>query len=278
MSDTTIPKPKPRVLPVDDYDDVEGMSYDAPAVPIQAIPAGARGRAKTRYEDDDEGYEGHQGYGRGSDQDYDDEVSTVSVSRSRALILGLSVFLLIGIFGTAIWLLANKAPDGPATTPIAGVPVITGLTPNTNNEDQRPNKDAFAPDFSWQENGKTVSLSSYRGSKPVFVNFWGTWCPPCRGEMPEMETSYTKHYGQIEVVGVSMGPRDTASMVLDFVNQFKYNWKFIHDGDYKVAERYQIAAVPSSYFIGTDGKIKAVQVGAMTGPMLESYIQQVVTR
>jgi hypothetical protein len=62
------------------------------------------------------------------------------------------------------------------------------------------------------------------------------------------------------------------------VNQYKYNWKFVHDGDFKVADRYQVAAVPSSYFIGTDGIIKVVQVGAMNGALMENYISQVIAR
>ena len=223
------------------------------------------------------------GYSRGYRSDageYDEdgeEVAVLSVNRGRALILTFSVVMLVAIFGLAFWLFLNRAGDAPPTGPIAGVPVITGFDADTQKEDQKPQTGAYAPDFTWQENGQTVSLSSFRGKKPVFVNFWGTWCPPCRGEMPEMETAYTKHFGKIEVIGVSMAPKDTASMVLNFVNQYKYNWKFVHDGDFRVADRYQVAAVPSSYFIGTDGMIKAVQVGAMNGTIMENYINQVIT-
>jgi peroxiredoxin len=282
MSDTTISNLKPQELPVDDYDDgVEEVYSSAP--PAKPRPA----RFQARYQDDDEDVSDEDNFGYAArprkavykDADEDgEEVAVLSVNRGRALILGLSVVVMVAIFGVAIWLYLSQAKSAPSTAPVAGVPVITGFNADTQKENQKPNQGSYAPDFSWQENGQTVSLSSFRGNKPVFVNFWGTWCPPCRGEMPEMETAYTKHYGQIEVIGVSMAPKDTASMVLNFVNQYKYNWKFVHDGDFKVADRYQVAAVPSSYFIGTDGIIKVVQVGAMNGALMENYISQVIAR
>ncbi|HST05309.1 MAG TPA: TlpA disulfide reductase family protein [Chloroflexia bacterium] len=283
MTASTASNPTPQGQPLDDYDDVEEPIY-SPGAPVQSRAL----RAPSRYADEeveDEDSEGYQQYSRGySDQDseYDEdgeEVAVLSVNRGRALILGLSVVMMVAIFGVAIWLYLSQAKSAPSTAPIAGVPALTGFDPDTQAEDQKPVVGSFAPDFTWQENGQTVSLSSFRGSKPVFVNFWGTWCPPCRAEMPEMEAAYTKHYGQIEVIGVSMAPKDSASMVLNFVNQYKYNWKFVHDGDLTAANRYQVAAVPSSYFIGTDGKIKAVQVGAMlSGAIVENYMQQVIAR
>jgi peroxiredoxin len=283
MTASTTTNPTPQGQPLDDYDDVDEPIY-SPSAPVQSRAL----RAPSRYADEeveDEDAEDYQEYSRGySDQDseYDEdgeEVAVLSVNRGRALILGLSVVMMVAIFGVAIWLYLSQAKSAPPTAPIAGVPALTGFDPDTQAEDQKPVVGSFAPDFTWQENGKTVSLSSFRGQKPVFVNFWGTWCPPCRAEMPEMEAAYTKHYGQIEVIGVSMAPKDSASMVLNFVNQYKYNWKFVHDSDLTAANRYQVAAVPSSYFIGTDGKIKAVQVGAMlNGAIVENYMQQVIAR
>lgn len=277
MSDTTISKLKPQDQPVDDYDDAVEENY-TPAAPVQSRPS----RVQTRYEDEgDEEDGGNQGYSRGySDEDteYGEEVAVLSVNRNRVLILSFSVVMLVAIFGLIIWLLMSRANSTPPIGPVAGVPVITGFNADTQKENQQPVVGSYAPDFTWQENGQTVSLSSFRGKKPIFMNFWGTWCPPCRQEMPEMETAYTRHFGQIEVIGVSMAPRDSASMVLNFVNQYKYNWKFVHDDKLDVAQRYQVAAVPSSYFIGTDGIIKAVQVGAMNGTIMETYIQQVLAR
>jgi cytochrome c biogenesis protein CcmG/thiol:disulfide interchange protein DsbE len=263
MSDTTYPKaskstrvsrvskapgaPKASVQPADDYeyDDAEYDEYDEPYV--------------NEYDE------------------YDEEPGPgLLASPGRALILGISAVALLVVFAAVIWLMTSQPSrvtviDGPA----GGVPVIKGLV--QTSEAQAPAKGAFAPDFMWTDsNNQNVALSSFRGDKPVFVNFWGTWCPPCRAEMPTMESFYQKHKDEIQMIGVSMGPRDDPATVLNFVKDANYSWKFVHDGDYKIAEKYQVGSVPSSYFIDRTGVIKAVQVGAMTDEkMIENYFQQV---
>jgi thiol-disulfide isomerase/thioredoxin len=224
----------------------------------------------TQYDDDeDDGYE-DDGY-------YDDEdVAVVSVNRNRAIALSATIVLVIGIFGVVLWMLMNQNPVGPGGQQTVGeVPTISGLNPATMSEQQTPSKGGFAPDFMWQEGGQTVSLSSYRGDKPVFVNFWGTWCPPCKAEMPEMQNLYNAHKNDIEIIGISMAPRDWPQQVLRFVNNSPYSWKFVHDGDYSIAQRYGVMSIPSSYFIDKNGVIQAVHVGAMTGSMMQGYLDQV---
>jgi thiol-disulfide isomerase/thioredoxin len=160
----------------------------------------------------------------------------------------------------------------PQTT-LAGVPTIKGF--KQTSEQQAPAKGAFAPDFEWEEGGRAMSISSYRGDKPLFVNFWGTWCPPCRAEMPEMEAFYQRHRNEIEIIGVSMAPRDDPPTVFQFVQDAPYSWKFVHDATYDAATRYQVMSVPSSYFIDKNGVVKAVHVGAMNGQQMESYLLEV---
>ncbi len=81
-----------------------------------------------------------------------------------------------------------------------------------------------------------------------------------------------------------MGPRDNVDIVKRFVNgppaerpntPLAYTWRFVHDSNYDVATRYQVSAVPSSYFVGTDGVIRAVHIGGMNAQQMESYLQQV---
>jgi thiol-disulfide isomerase/thioredoxin len=254
MSDIPISKTRPAAKPAnarkqqsDDYDD----NPDATA-------------QYAEYEDDDGYYE-------------DEEEAVVSVNGKRAIALAVTGMLVVAIFGVAIWMFLGQSRTPPGGGPVQGVPTIAGFNADTAQETQAPTKGAFAPDFVWQENGQTVSLSSFRGKKPVFVNFWGTWCPPCRAEMPEMQNLYNAKRNDIEIVGVSMGPRDWPKLVLDFVNASSYNWKFVHDNDYSVATRYQVVSVPSSYFIDKNGVIQAVHVGAMNRSMMDSYLQQTNT-
>jgi thiol-disulfide isomerase/thioredoxin len=241
----------------------------------------ASARPADDYEDYDSEYDEYdEPYVENGDEwEYDDEERTSLVtSPSRAIALGIAGVALLAVFSAVIWLMSTSQPAGPPLIidgPAGGVPVIQGFA--QTKEAQAPAKGAFAPDFVWNDNNQTVALSSFRGSKPVFVNFWGTWCPPCRSEMPAMEAFYQQHKNEIQMIGVSMYPRDDPTTVLNFVRDAKYSWKFIHDGDYKVAEKYQVASVPSSYFIDTNGVIKAVQVGAMNQSQIESYFQQVRT-
>ncbi len=251
MSDTTYPKtsktsrasrvPRAQAQPVDEYEeeyDDEALDYDDAA-----------------WDDDEEG-------------------TVVLASPRRAIALGIAGLALVAVFSVLIYML-SVGPSKPTviTGAAGGVPVMALVQ---SSEAAAPSKGALAPNFYWQEgNNQTVQLASFRGDKPVFVNFWGTWCPPCRSEMPAMETFYQKHKDEIQMIGVSMYPRDDPTTVLNFVKDAKYSWKFIHDADYKVAEKYQVASVPSSYFIDRNGVIKAVQIGAMTEPMIESYFQQV---
>jgi peroxiredoxin len=225
--------------------------------------------------EEDNRYEDYDGY---YTDEYEEEEAVVSVNRNRALAIAASFVILIAIFGVATLLLVNQPKNGiTPVTPgaLTEVPVITGFNATTSGEDQAPVKGKIAPDFVWQEGGKTVSLSSFRGKQPVFVNFWGTWCPPCRAEMPEMRSLYNTAGNDVEVIGISMGPRDWPQSVMDFINKTNYNWKFIHDNDYGVASRYQVNSIPSSYFIDKNGVIQDVHVGAMTRAMMDNYVKDV---
>lgn len=201
------------------------------------------------------------------DYDYGDEQPPPQ--RGRAVVLGVSVLLLVAIFSAIIFLLSARN-TGQVTQAAVGA----SASVNTTGLDTAPRTGALAPDFNLLDvhTNLSVKLSSLRG-KPVFVNFWGTWCPPCRAEMPEMQRLYDKYPGQLEIVGVSMGPRDYPEQVKNFVDQYKYPWTFIHDPDYAIATTYQVAAIPSSYFIDKNGVIKAVQVGGMNLDIMERNFQ-----
>ena len=185
----------------------------------------------------------------------------------RASTLVFSVLLLLVVGATVIWLVSTRSPSGVASTGTSSGD-ISGLV-------VAPRTGALAPDFELIDvhTNKPVKLSSLRG-KPVFINFWGTWCPPCRAEMPEMQKLYDKYKGQVEVVGISMGPRDDPTRVQLFVDVSSYGWTFLHDPDYSVATTYQVQAIPSSYFIDKDGVIRSVHVGGMNGGQMEYNLQQ----
>jgi len=177
--------------------------------------------------------------------------------------------VLLVVAGSVAWLLGQKAKEGPSGG-LGSSPVNPGLTAMG----EAPKTGSLAPDFTLNDvkTNKPLKLSALRG-KPVLVNFWGTWCPPCRAEMPELESLYAKYKGQTEFIGVSMGPRDEPMGVDQFVKLNKYSWTFIHDTDAAVSINYQVQGIPSTFFIDKDGVIRQIHVGGADAATLENGLK-----
>ena len=120
-----------------------------------------------------------------------------------------------------------------------------------------------APSFNLPAiDGKTVSLSDLRG-KPVLLNFWATWCRPCRSEMPLLSRLYATHKDQIEVVAIDK--QEPADDVQSFVNGLKLSFVPVLDEDGSVFRRYRVSNLqPSSFWIDQNGVIRALYYGQMS--------------
>ena len=163
---------------------------------------------------------------------------------------------------------------------LAGTLVIQGCTPSSQSltsDGQEAtagvNVGESAPDFTLVDlEGNQVSLSDFRG-KTVFVNFWATWCPPCRAEMPEIEAVYQEYKDKgVVVIGVDiLEPED---VVRQFVEQGGYSWIFALDTSGEVAANYEITAIPTSFFIDREGIIQVVAIGAMTKRTMETKLAE----
>lgn len=135
----------------------------------------------------------------------------------------------------------------------------------------------YPPDFTLNTlSEQPVRLSALRG-KPVWVNFWASWCPPCRAEMPEMKQKYAAYKSKgLVIVGVDMG--EDPGTVKQFISTNGYDWTFVLDRDQSVAQRFFVSALPTHFFIGGDGLIKAVQVGGMTGNLMDRYLNTLINQ
>lgn len=120
-----------------------------------------------------------------------------------------------------------------------------------------------AIDFKLKDlNGKNVSLSDFKGKK-VLLNFWATWCPPCRAEMPDIEKLYQENKdSDLVILGVNLG-EDTQT-VKSYIDKNKYNFNILLDSDQAVAIKYNIVSIPTSFFIDKEGNIIYKKVGAMS--------------
>ena len=134
-----------------------------------------------------------------------------------------------------------------------------------------PREGFLAPDFTLDTlQGEKVRLSDLRG-KIVVLNFWATWCLPCRAETPALEKTYEQYeQSGMVVLGVDLANQDSIGDVEAFIQEFKLTYPILLDRDGSVANLYQIKGIPSTFFINREGIIRTVVVG---GPMSETFIR-----
>ncbi len=132
-----------------------------------------------------------------------------------------------------------------------------------------------APDFVVQDqNGESVKLSAKFG-KPIVLNFWATWCGPCKSELPAFDAAYHSYGEQAEFMMVNLtdGQRETVEGVGKFLAQNDYTFPVYYDTMTAAANAYSVYGVPVTYFIRADGTIQDAFMGAMTAEQLEGYLQ-----
>ena len=171
------------------------------------------------------------------------------------------VILMLGaaLLGTG-WILQSQEPPGSEVDPagLASAPVAGYL----------------APDFTLTlVNGESITLSDLRGT-PVVLNFWATWCPPCRAEIPHFQAASRKYNGQVIVAGVDDG--EPLATVSPFVSEMGMTYPILLDLDSAVAIRYRVSALPTTFFIDADGVIQEVYPGIINQAVLESRIEQLI--
>ena len=129
-----------------------------------------------------------------------------------------------------------------------------------------------APEFSLPElTGQTLDLSAYRG-KVVLLDFWATWCDPCREEIPHFVELQTKYRDQgLQIIGISMD--DGPEPVREFYQRFHMNYP-VAMGNAKIGELYgEVLGLPIAFLISRDGRIEAKHIGATDRSVFEREIQ-----
>ena len=154
-------------------------------------------------------------------------------------------------------------------SPVAIISIILGLviggTPGGTDvwaNDVRPDEGHFAPDFALRTlEGNTVRLSEFRGQKVVLINFWATWCPPCRLEMPTMQQVYSEYKGKgFEILAVNIEP-DAKQAINDFMKELRLTFPVALDSDMKVSRKFRLIGLPVSILIDRQGIIRAKDIG-----------------
>lgn len=178
---------------------------------------------------------------------------------------------------------AGKTPD--ATTPSDGITVEPKPSSQTNpstegtTSGKKPDatediKKNTAPDFTvLDKDGNTVRLSEKFG-KPIVINFWATWCPPCKQELPDFD-KLCKEYGDRVVfmmVNLTDGYRDTVDDTKRFVSGKGYTFPVYFDTKDNAASAYNVSSIPQTTFIDAKGNIYTTRIGAMNEATLRIYL------
>lgn len=132
---------------------------------------------------------------------------------------------------------------------------------------------ALAPDFTLRTlSGPNLRLQEQRG-RVVLVNFWATWCPPCRQEMPHLSKLYDK-YGSSGFVLVGVNVDDDARKAVDLATRLGLKFPVALDTDKKVSRGYDVSAMPSTVLIDREGRVRYVHRGYRDG-FEDTYEQQI---
>ena len=144
--------------------------------------------------------------------------------------------------------------------------------------DEKPKEDKSeytkAFDFTvYDENGNPYKLSEFEG-KPVVLNFWASWCGPCKSEMPEFETAYQTYGENIHFLMVNLtdGYQESVESAKGFIEKSGYTFPIYYDTSYDAAKAYSVYAVPVTYFLDEDGYIIAWGNGALSAEKLKEGI------
>lgn len=134
------------------------------------------------------------------------------------------------------------------------------------------------PDFTVTDNdGKLVSLSDYFGT-PIVLNFWATWCGPCRAELPAFDKAYAEYGDEVALLMVNLtdGIRDTEAGVAQFVAENGYSFPVYLDKEGSAANAYELYSIPMTVFINADGSLMDYRIGELSEEVLEDCISQLI--
>ena len=187
------------------------------------------------------------------------------------VILALAI-VLVNIWNTYF----DKTPGGEGETTTAEKSLEENESiPGADLSEVKEGK--LAPDFTLSTiSGEAISLSDYKGKK-VILNFWATWCPPCKAEMPHMQKFYEENKENgIEIVAVNLTNMDEGKPAIEeFIEEYGLTFTVPLDENGDKGMQYQAFTIPTSYIIDTEGKIAKKIVGPMDEEMMKGLTDAV---
>ena len=155
----------------------------------------------------------------------------------------------------------------------AAVVVIVSSIANAMNKKEKRENAEQAADFTLEMlDGKMASLSDYRGQK-VVLNFWATWCPPCKAEVPHLQNFYEENENSdVQLLAVNLTASDSMSDVENFVDGYGITFPVLLDIDGEVGQQYEVITIPTTYFLDEEGNIVEKYIGALDEETMENIL------
>lgn len=163
------------------------------------------------------------------------------------------------IIGGVIIMFAIKPNNGASSSSISNVSTETSIQKEVNTQ--------TAPDFSLERlGGGTITLAEYRGRKPVVLDFWATWCPNCKRDMPKLSAIYEKYKDRVEVIGIDL--QEDSSLVQKTISNWGITFPIALDPSGQVSRAYGVRYTNFHVLIDINGNV----VKAVPGDISESDI------
>lgn len=175
-----------------------------------------------------------------------------------------TAFVGLAILGL-VWYF-DRPDTGGASQSITLTAAATGPAPRVGKE---------APDFTVQAlDGQYYKLSDFRG-RPVWINFWASWCPPCRAENPDIQAVYdTNKADGLVVLGIAIGEED--GTVRGYVGRTNLTYTIGLDRGTDIAAAYRIVGIPTHFFVDRDGILREWRIGSMSKKTMEKKVAEIM--
>lgn len=199
-------------------------------------------------------------------RDGEDDLDDVRWRPSPGALRNIVATVLVGVaIAAVVWFF-----DRPGTASSQSV-TVTAAANSAAPEVGKP-----ASDFTLKMiDGTTARLSDFKG-KPVWINFWASWCPPCRKENPDIEELYNAHKDADGLVLLAPAIGESADSVAGYMQRADLHYPVGTDSDTQIAANYRVIGIPTHIFVNRDGIIREIRVGAMSKKTMEKKLALII--